>query len=552
MANQITTKLDLDSSGFVSQIKKVKADIQAAETATGKMKAGAKGLGDTLKNNAGPAALAAAGALAAFAAKGVKAFQDTALESGKFADATGTSVEEASRLREVAGDLGIEFGTVQSAMQRFNKAAADGSVDVEGFGNVVVKAADGTTDAYQSFINAATAIGSIEDPAKRAEAAQKTFGKSYGEIAELMEMDAKDLKAALDGVSDAKVIDDEELRKAKAFRDAMDRLNGVVEDLQLAVGEMVVENADLLDSFAANLEMVVKYSGEIATLGRGLAAVVSPTMAVREALNLTSDEISFTSTTLEELQSWLESHGASAEETAAAIDKWKAAQQAAAKEAVGLAEDVESVDRSAQDFTDEVNRAERATRDLENAYKSLSDELSGTEAWIGVENAIDDYREKINEAGASNRDKRLALVQLKQELISYLSSLEGVPAEKQTEILALIDQGAFDEAELALSYLARGRQVAISPTTGGQLPNVSSGINGRRAMGGPVSAGGAYLVGENGPEVLQMGAASGNVVPNHKLGGGGNTYVINTASDPNAVIAAIKQYERMNGKGWRS
>ena len=89
MANQITTKLDLDSSGFVSQIKKVRADIDAAEGATGKMKAGAKGLGDTLKNNAGPAALAAAGALAAFAAKGVKAFQDTALESGKFADATG-------------------------------------------------------------------------------------------------------------------------------------------------------------------------------------------------------------------------------------------------------------------------------------------------------------------------------------------------------------------------------------------------------------------------------------------------------------------------------
>ncbi len=552
MANKVSVFIDVATDKAQQSMKSLTKEMREADTVTGKFKVGAKGAFNAVKQNASEFALVAGAALVAFAAKGVKAFQDTALESGKFADATGTSVEEASRLREVAGDLGIEFGTVQSAMQRFNKAAADGSVDVEGFGNVVVKAADGTTDAYQSFINAATAIGSIEDPAKRAEAAQKTFGKSYGEIAELMEMDAKDLKAALDGVSDAKVIDDEELRKAKAFRDAMDRLNGVVEDLQLAVGEMVVENADLLDSFAANLEMVVKYSGEIATLGRGLAAVVSPTMAVREALNLTSDEISFTSTTLEELQSWLESHGASAEETAAAIDKWKAAQQAAAKEAVGLAEDVETVDRSAQDFTDEVNRAERATRDLESAYKSLSDELSDTEAWIGVENAIDDYKASINEAGASNRDKRLALVQLKQELISYLSSLEGVPAEKQTEILALIDQGAFDEAERALGYLSRQRSVAISPTTGGQLPNVSTGINGRRAMGGPVAAGGTYLVGENGPEVLQMGAASGNVVPNHKLGTGGNTYVINTASDPNAVIAAIKQYERMNGKGWRT
>jgi hypothetical protein len=36
------------------------------------------------------------------------------------------------------------------------------------------------------------------------------------------------------------------------------------------------------------------------------------------------------------------------------------------------------------------------------------------------------------------------------------------------------------------------------------------------------------------------------------MGGGGNTININTAADPNSVIAAIKQYERLNGKGWRS
>jgi phage-related minor tail protein len=91
--------------------------------------------------------------------------------------------------------------------------------------------------------------------------------------------------------------------------------------------------------------------------------------------------------------------------------------------------------------------------------------------------------------------------------------------------------------------------VAISPTTGGQLPNVSSGINGRRAMGGPVSAGGAYLVGENGPEVLQMGGAGGNVVPNHALGG----MVVNvtvTSADPQSVVRAIEQARRLYGSRW--
>jgi len=43
---------------------------------------------------------------------------------------------------------------------------------------------------------------------------------------------------------------------------------------------------------------------------------------------------------------------------------------------------------------------------------------------------------------------------------------------------------------------------------------------GRKANGGPVSAGGAYLVGERGPEILQMGSKGGNVIPNNAIGGG--------------------------------
>lgn len=50
--------------------------------------------------------------------------------------------------------------------------------------------------------------------------------------------------------------------------------------------------------------------------------------------------------------------------------------------------------------------------------------------------------------------------------------------------------------------------------TGGSLPT-----RGGRAAGGPVSAGGAYTVGERGVEVLQMGSQSGRIIPNHALGG---------------------------------
>jgi len=71
-----------------------------------------------------------------------------------------------------------------------------------------------------------------------------------------------------------------------------------------------------------------------------------------------------------------------------------------------------------------------------------------------------------------------------------------------------------------------------------------------KANGGPVTAGGAYVVGERGPEILQMGSQSGNIVPNHMLGGGAVTYNINAvdaksfkqlvASDPEFIFSVTQ------------
>jgi len=75
------------------------------------------------------------------------------------------------------------------------------------------------------------------------------------------------------------------------------------------------------------------------------------------------------------------------------------------------------------------------------------------------------------------------------------------------------------------------------------------GSIGRRASGGPVSAGGAYLVGEQGPELLQMGSSGGNVVPNNALGGGNtiNVAINVNGGDPQQVVNALRQFVRRNG-----
>jgi len=49
-----------------------------------------------------------------------------------------------------------------------------------------------------------------------------------------------------------------------------------------------------------------------------------------------------------------------------------------------------------------------------------------------------------------------------------------------------------------------------------------SGLFGKE-RGGRVSAGGAFVVGERGPEILQMGSKGGNIIPNSQIGGGGDS-----------------------------
>lgn len=50
-------------------------------------------------------------------------------------------------------------------------------------------------------------------------------------------------------------------------------------------------------------------------------------------------------------------------------------------------------------------------------------------------------------------------------------------------------------------------------------------FGGGRASGGPVSAGTAYIVGERGPEMF-VPSGGGSIVPNNRLGGGGNTVIL--------------------------
>ena len=68
--------------------------------------------------------------------------------------------------------------------------------------------------------------------------------------------------------------------------------------------------------------------------------------------------------------------------------------------------------------------------------------------------------------------------------------------------------------------------------SGGGLLGGLFNFGGKRAAGGPVSAGSSYLVGERGPELFTP-SRSGNIVPNNAMGSVGNITVNVDASGTN-------------------
>jgi hypothetical protein len=61
-----------------------------------------------------------------------------------------------------------------------------------------------------------------------------------------------------------------------------------------------------------------------------------------------------------------------------------------------------------------------------------------------------------------------------------------------------------------------------------------------KAEGGPVTGGSPYIVGERGPELFVPGS-SGSIVPNHALGSGGSTYIIDARGADRAGIAQLER-----------
>jgi len=160
--------------------------------------------------------------------------------------------------------------------------------------------------------------------------------------------------------------------------------------------------------------------------------------------------------------------------------------------------------------------ATQATNDFNDAIASLTGALDAEEAGIRLDQKFDDIREAAvkayTEGGSAADDYRLDQIALNKATLTYLSTLEDVPAEKVTEISALIDQGDYDEAQRQLDALEKTRtaefQITIKTVASAETKQLelrfNRDINGNGVIGAFAGAdttpGQRFVVNEIGQE----------------------------------------------------
>lgn len=256
--------IDVVGDKAAGDVKKISTEVGQAEGAFGKLKAAAGGLGSALGPALAPAAIAAGiGTAVKVVGDLVSGFTDLALAAGDTAAKMGTSVDEASRWTEVAGDLGVNVDDVATAANRLNKEAGQGKLLQYGID------ADNANDR---LVQTLEYLASIPDEAERARVGAELLGKGWTSVAPLVDQ-AGQLRDRLGEVSDAKIINPDELARARALRDAFDGLRDTLDDVKLAAGEalqpLVSAGTQIITPFVGLLDKAANAFANLADAAGG-------------------------------------------------------------------------------------------------------------------------------------------------------------------------------------------------------------------------------------------------------------------------------------------
>jgi len=210
------------------------------------------------------------------------------------------------------------------------------------------------------------------------------------------------------------------------------------------------------------------------------------------------------------------------------------------------------------DLVDELYASQRGTierqRDYTDAQVELYTVMGDTNSTLDDQlKAVIDMSEEFGTLTGAALESRDGTLRQIESLDTFLSTIDPSSPLYQAikeyrDILAEIPTNV--DTLLRLNLVA-GKLVTNEGDTIGVRALL--GETEERAMGGPVSAGSPYLVGERGPELI-VPSTSGTVIPNGALGGTTilNVTVTNPVASGEQLANELAAYTRRNGSAWLS
>jgi len=207
---------------------------------------------------------------------------------------------------------------------------------------------------------------------------------------------------------------------------------------------------------------------------------------------------------------------------------------------------------SKQQYAEEAINNANALKSLQDEQALLQAKLAGNEAEVILNQQIRDLKAQfsgLNEAEA--RGIATNIGELKKQ-ISAAEQMRQIYGDIGMTIKSgVVDaiQGAVDGTkslgqvanDVLKSIANKVLDVAINFALFGAMSGTGTGggllgkLFKKRAVGGPVSAGSSYMVGERGPELFTP-KHGGSIVPNNALGGGSTSVVVNVDASGNSNV----------------
>lgn len=469
--------------------------------------------------------LSVQGAVAALGAGlALREFAQQIDELAKQSGMLGLTVNQLQQLQFAASQTGVTTAELNKGLERFSRSISEASTGIgvgkrsfEALGVTLAKSDGSLKSTDELLAEVADRFAQVKDPADRVRIAIDLFGRSGGGLVNTLKDGSAGLKALGEDFNAVTIqLTGPQASAVEEANDLFDKLGRTF----ASIGQQIT--SFLLPALAGIAEMLtVQLLKAFSASTAGLRSFLNEFVSLSNEF-LGTDMAQFTFGV--ELEKQLNRIVFNLENANNGVQMLEDGTKRITVPIAQAAESMSVFDRTTESTATNLTDLVQAAIDAKKALSATTDVILSiepaikpsilsiqqiTDILLSMEPAIDDVDKSVDKMAMTMEDAKLRGVNnLENALVSLVTG-------------ATTAKDAFKD--MARSILADLARIMIQQQI--TLPLAQSmgfNVSGARAMGGPVTSGRPYLVGEKGPELFVPGR-NGGIVPNNQMGGGGVT-----------------------------